>query len=206
MEQDLSILIADLSGYTALTETHGAMTAADLVDLFNGIVKESLIGDSYLHQAIGDEVLIISSDPNHLAMTATLLLNTTHNKAGFLQVHGGLHLGRLLKRNDNFFGPSINLTSRIASKAAAGTILSSDVFLNSLSEKHRANFTYKGKLSFKNVSEEVELHELVCNHERKFFIDPVCRMLVDDSAILHPDDSNIFFCSVECRNTFLTRV
>jgi hypothetical protein len=30
MEQNITILIANLSGYTALTETHGSVVAADL--------------------------------------------------------------------------------------------------------------------------------------------------------------------------------
>ena len=34
MEQNTAILIADLSGYTALTEAHGASTAANTIDKF----------------------------------------------------------------------------------------------------------------------------------------------------------------------------
>ena len=34
MEQEIAILIADLSGYTALTEAHGAFSVADLVDKY----------------------------------------------------------------------------------------------------------------------------------------------------------------------------
>jgi len=45
MEQDIAILIADLSGYTALTETHGASSAADLVDKYVEIVNNSLAGE-----------------------------------------------------------------------------------------------------------------------------------------------------------------
>ncbi len=30
MERNVAILMADLSGYTALTETHGSVSAADL--------------------------------------------------------------------------------------------------------------------------------------------------------------------------------
>ena len=59
MEKNLAILIADLSGYTALTEAHGAMSAADLIDTFLKMVDESLVGDSHLHQRRGDEVMII---------------------------------------------------------------------------------------------------------------------------------------------------
>jgi hypothetical protein len=42
MEQDISILIGDLSGY-ALTETHGSFSAADLIDKYIGIVNDALV-------------------------------------------------------------------------------------------------------------------------------------------------------------------
>jgi class 3 adenylate cyclase len=34
MEEDIAILMADLSGYTALTETHGPHGAADIVEKY----------------------------------------------------------------------------------------------------------------------------------------------------------------------------
>ncbi|HRF16542.1 MAG TPA: hypothetical protein PK977_00190 [Chitinophagaceae bacterium] len=48
MEQKIAILMADLSGYTALTEIHGASSAADLVDKYVEIVEKCLVGDSQL--------------------------------------------------------------------------------------------------------------------------------------------------------------
>src|SRR2546423_11328103 len=104
MEQYTAILIADLSGYTALTETHGASTAADMVDKYVQIINDSLIGDSFLHQSIGDEVLIVSSSPDHLLSTTKRLMQNLSNENNFLQVHGGLHYGKLLIRNNSHFG------------------------------------------------------------------------------------------------------
>lgn len=205
MEQELSILIADLSGYTALTEAHGSETAADLIDEYLSHVDESLVGDCYLHERVGDEVMIISASADNLAATAALLLNNICEKAHFLQLHGGLHTGTLLKRNNSFFGSSLNLASRIASKAAPGTFLCSDVFLNALSEKYKPSFTPKGRHSFKNVKDEIDLFEFLSQGEEKFFIDPVCRMMVKDTGIPHPTNSEVFFCSVECLNAYLTR-
>ena len=57
----MAILIADLSGYTALTETHGASAAADIIDKYVEMVKDSLVGDSHFHERAGDEVMIVSS-------------------------------------------------------------------------------------------------------------------------------------------------
>ena len=43
MEENLAILMADLSGYTALTETHGAVSAANLIDRYVEIVEKCLV-------------------------------------------------------------------------------------------------------------------------------------------------------------------
>ncbi|HWR32338.1 MAG TPA: hypothetical protein VN451_02335 [Chitinophagaceae bacterium] len=59
MEEDIAILMADLSGYTALTETHGPHGAADMVEKYISIVRDCLVGDSHLHGVLGDEIIII---------------------------------------------------------------------------------------------------------------------------------------------------
>ena len=76
MEQNIAILIADLSGYTALTETHGASSAADLIDKYIEIVSNSLVGESHLHERVGDEVMIVSDSPDHLHSTALAYCKT----------------------------------------------------------------------------------------------------------------------------------
>ena len=123
MEKNMAILMADLSGYTALTETHGFFAAADLIDKYIGIVETGLVGDCKLHERTGDEIMIVSNSPDFLLATAVMIEMNTTNKENFLQVHGGLHYGNVLKRGNSYFGSAINLTSRIAAKANDRNIL-----------------------------------------------------------------------------------
>src|SRR6478672_10774878 len=117
MEENIAILMADLSGYTALTETHGAISAADLIDKYIQIVEDCLVGDSHLKERTGDQVMIVSASPDCLLSTAVTIMKNTSQEENFLQVHGGLHYGNVLKRNNSYFGSAINLTARIAAKA-----------------------------------------------------------------------------------------
>jgi adenylate cyclase len=200
MEKNIGILIADLSGYTALTETHGSVAAADLIDKYIGIVENCLVGDSKLHERTGDEIMIVSSSPDFLLATAIMISKKTSNEENFLQVHGGMHYGKVLKRANSYFGSALNLTSRIAAKANAGTYWCSDEFVNELSDKSVFTLTSKGYHLFKNISKEREVFEL-CNEDRKtFYIDPVCRMRILDpkNAIPHPNEGDRYFCSSEC--------
>jgi len=205
MEKDLAILIADLSGYTALTETHGALSAADLIEGFIEIVERSLVGNSRVCERKGDEVMITADSADMLLGTAYSILQHSTGKVNFLQVHGALHWGKILERNNHYFGHTINVTARIASKARAGTFWCSDQFINQVSKNLPFVLTPCGKHTFKNVSAEAELHELSVGGNDTFWIDPVCRMIIADKegSIPHPDSPSIFFCSEDCRKIYM---
>lgn len=207
MEQNIAILIADLSGYTALTETHGASSAADLIDKYIEIVNNSLVGESHLHERVGDEVMIVSDSPDHLLSTAVVLLQNVFTEYNFLQIHGALHYGKILKRNNSFFGSTINLASRIASHAKPGFFLCSADFLNAMTDKKSYSFTSIGKYNFKNVIEEKEVFEMTIDKPGSLYIDPVCRMLLtaQEKRISHPDQPDLFFCSENCLKIFMER-
>jgi adenylate cyclase len=204
MEENIAILMADLSGYTALTETHGSSDAADLVEKYITIVHNSLVGDSELHGVVGDEVIIISTSADHLIYTALLIIQNTSNEVNFLQVHGGLHFGKILKRNNNYFGTTINLASRITNKASPGTFWCSTEFVNALSDQTAFTFQSRGSHSFKNITEEKEVFELILDRPKDFYIDPVCRMLIGnkENAIQNEDAPDTFFCSANCLNIY----
>ncbi len=204
VQKDMAIMIADLSGYTALTETHGAHGAADLIDRFMEIIGTCLVGKCELKGRTGDEVLIVSSSPDDLIATAMMLIQQTSKENNFLQIHGGLHYGKVLIRNKDYFGTTINLTARIAAKAQPGCFWCSEEYKNAISNHLDISFQSKGKHSFKNLSEENEVHELVIEHEHVFYIDPVCRMVVceGETATPHPKEENTFFCSQHCLEAY----
>ena len=207
MEKNIAILMVDLSGYTALTETHGSVSAADLIDRYIGIVEHCLVGDSRLHERTGDEIMVVSDSPDFLLATALMIGKNTSNEENFLQVHGGLHYGKVLKRTNSYFGSAINLTSRIAARSNPGTYWCSDEYVNALSDKAVFSLTSKGNHVFKNISEEKEVFELCIEDRRPFYIDPVCRMLILDpqNAIQHPNENDQYFCSSDCLKIYISK-
>lgn len=204
MEKKLAILIADLSGYTALTEAHGAVTAADTIDKYMDIVLDSLMGNSTLHERIGDEVMIVSDSADDLIETAKMLIHNCSNENYFLQIHGGLHYGNVLKHKDHYFGSPVNITSSIAGTAVNGTFWCSASFIKALSGPSRFSFTSKGKYGFKNVAEDIEVFEINLDNPGAFYIDPVCRMILHhkEKAFPHPLNKDLFFCSSDCLNHY----
>ncbi len=200
IEKNIAILMADLSGYTALTETHGAYSAADLIDKYVGIVEKCLVGDCVLKERIGDEVMIVSESPDCLLATAKMIIKKTSTEDNFLQVHGGLHYGKVLQRNNSYFGTTINLASRITAKANPGTFWCSGEFINALADRSLFELRSQGMHNFKNIKGKLEVAELVNEHADSLLIDPVCRMLIlnKTTATKHPESEEIFFCSTDC--------
>ncbi|MEO5564947.1 MAG: adenylate/guanylate cyclase domain-containing protein [Chitinophagaceae bacterium] len=204
VEENVAILMADLIGYTALTETHGALSAADMIDKYVEIVENCLVGDSRLIERTGDEVMIVSTSPDFLLATAMMITKNTSKEENFLQVHGGLHYGKVLRRNNSYFGSAINITARITSKANPGTIWCSEEFINALANKDFLKLQSKGKHSFKNINEEIGIVELAHEFEESFYVDPVGRMLIlnKEIAIKHAVSEDIYFCSAGCRDIY----
>lgn len=207
MEANTAILIADLSGYTALTEMHGSIAAADLIDKYIEIVEKSLVGDCILHERMGDEIMVVSESPDSLVATALMIGKSVSNEENFLQVHGGLHYGKLLKRANSYFGSALNLTSRIAAKANPGTFWCSEEYVNALTDQFLVSLESKGSHFFKNISEGKALFELSIENRNSYYIDPICHMLILDvqNAFSHPHEANQYFCSSDCLEIYKRR-
>jgi adenylate cyclase len=206
MEQKRGILIADLSGYTAMTEAHGARSAAHLVKRFVDLINQSLVGNSLLVERTGDEVVIVSDNVEDLIRTALRLQAFTQSEIDFLAVHVGIHYGEILEEDNQFYGSTINLASRIAAHSAGGQILCSATALSSLNDNSSEHFKSLGFVKFKNVKQPVEVFEVAYQQDKteKVF-DPVCHMAVaPDSAagFIQHGGNTYFFCSLACQNSF----
>jgi class 3 adenylate cyclase/YHS domain-containing protein len=210
METDIAIMMADLSGYTAMTEVHGAHSAVSIIDKYLTIVKKSLVGSSHLHERVGDEVIIIASSAEDLAYTATFLFEHAHNENQFLPLHAGLHYGPIVKKDGDYFGTTINTASRITSVAEKGRMVCSADFINQLPEGHPYVVNGKGIHTFKNLMKPVELFEMSCCIEyltKKYVIDPVCHMLIKTPATAQQFEhhgESYYFCSENCLEMYKT--
>lgn len=200
--------MADLSGFTAMTEVHGAGMAAEMIKKYVGIVESSLKGESFMLERVGDQVVVISPNPDDLAYTATEIRKRTENEKNFLSIHAGLHYGEVLELEGHYYGSAMNLTARIAAKAKHGKILCSQDFIDALSDTESFQYKFHGNFQFKNVFETKAVIELLPGKARteKKFMCPVCHMQLDTAFIAtrHTvDDINYYFCSEDCRELFV---
>lgn len=71
MEREIAILMADLTGYTAMTDVHGGASAAKLVNKYMEIVEAARHGTTQVMQRIGDQVVMIAGDSGDLLETSS---------------------------------------------------------------------------------------------------------------------------------------
>jgi adenylate cyclase len=206
MEKKLAILMADLTGYTALTEVHGAAKAAFIIREYLNIVQRSMVGESHLVERVGDQVVLMSPKADDLAATALLMHRNATNISHFLAVHAGIHYGEILQLDGSYYGSAMNLTARLAAKAKGGNILASKAFVDALSNK--AMFPYRdyGKVQFKNIKEQIDVVELI--HELpavSLHFDPVCQMQLNSNDLFRSvrfGQQVSYFCSEDCLQIF----
>jgi adenylate cyclase len=180
MEKDLAILMADLSGYTAMTDAHGGASAARIVNKYMQLVGNALYGSSRIVQRIGDQVVVLADDADDMVITAQNLNSLTLEEHHFLSIHAGLHYGPIFFENDDLFGSTINVAARIMNLACRGQVLCSSQFKTRLTAP--AKFKSVGSYNLKNVMMEFELHELLQDQQSySLNIDPVCHMHIDVS-------------------------
>lgn len=203
-------LIADLSGYTALTEAHGSISAARIVKRYIEIVQECLPEESQLVEKIGDEVIIAGNDAADLIQVGLKLREKVEKEPNFPAVHIGIHAGCVLEQDGQFFGSAINIASRTAAHARAGQILCTEAAMELVADKSSISYQPLGEIYFKNVAGPISIFEIDGGHSAPNVnvTDPVCRMqLKPDTAPgrLYYRGQNYFFCSFECARVFAGR-
>jgi adenylate cyclase len=116
----VAIAFADLAGYTRLTEEAGELEAVDAVERFVMAVENSLPDDARVIKTIGDEVMIVGSEPAALIEWAVGFQGLEAERT---LARIAVHYGNALYRDGDYYGRDVNIASRVAARAAGGDVL-----------------------------------------------------------------------------------
>ena len=116
----VAIAFADLAGYTRLTEEQGELEAVDAVERFVEGVEGSLPHEARVIKTIGDEVMIVGPDPAALTNWAVEFQRPDPDRP---LSRIGIHYGRALYRDGDYYGRDVNIASRVGARAGAGEVL-----------------------------------------------------------------------------------
>jgi adenylate cyclase len=116
----VAVAFADLVGFVRFTEEAGELEALDLIERFVDAVETSLPGDARVVKNIGDGVMIVGNDPVSLTDWA---IGFQSGFAKRSRPRIGIHYGLTTYRDGDYYGQSVNLASRVVSRAHAGEVL-----------------------------------------------------------------------------------
>ena len=146
----VTIVFADLAGYTRFTEEAGEEEALTTVERFIDAVTETLPEDARVIKTIGDEVMVVGSDPAALTDWAV----------GFQRLWDerptpriGIHTGVALYRDGDYFGRDVNLAARVVARARGGEVLVSDSVMDEIRDDDHLDFENIGQVKLKGFDQ-----------------------------------------------------
>ncbi|MFI5396009.1 MAG: YHS domain-containing protein [Candidatus Binatia bacterium] len=206
-EVEIVFIIADLCGYSALTEAHGSLGAATAAMRYAEIAHSVLQPGTRFVERVGDEVLIAAEDASAAVRTALALRQAVEREPLFPTLRTGLHAGSVVEQAGSYFGSALNITARVAAHARGGQILCTDRVRTSASSCGSIAYEALGPVTFKNIVNPALLFEVVSSRHsaESAVLDPVCRMQVRPGtapARLPYAGATYHFCSFDCAKTF----
>jgi len=118
---------ADLSGFTALTQTLTPAELSAMLSEFGATVSDVVHADGgRVVKFLGDAVMWVSPKPERLAKAALDLVDHPRAREAGLQVRAGLGYGPILTQGGDYFGNAVNLAARLVAAAAPGQILAAE--------------------------------------------------------------------------------
>jgi adenylate cyclase len=152
-----AIAFLDLTGYTALTEEHGDEAGAELADRLAALVNEA--AQPHGGQPVkwlGDGVMFHFAEPAGAVLTALDLVEQTPATVD-VRARVGVNAGRVVFRDGDYFGRTVNVAARIADYARPGEVLVSDEVKERWSGD-RVRFDPIGPVALKGLREELVLY------------------------------------------------
>src|SRR2546423_12994546 len=119
---EATFCFVDIAGYTALTDMHGEVAAADLVDDFSELIRKSIEPLGQFQSLTGDCAFLVFPDPIVARDALSVLYESIADRRDFPIVRAGLHHGAALFRGNRHFGSTVNLAARVAARATGGQI------------------------------------------------------------------------------------
>ena len=183
MTSERTIAFVDLAGFTALTDVHGDHAAVDLIDDFTRMTTEATTAvGAKLVKTIGDAVMISAPTPECGLDVVRRVFHAAYDRKGFPEPRAGLHHGPVVERAGDYFGATVNLAARVASRAGSGQALITGTILDA-AVAAEVDAVPLGAHQLRNVLDPVELWALeLCSNDVDLSVDPVCRMRLSCQA------------------------
>ena len=151
----VAIAFADLAGYARLTVEQGDEAAVSTVERFVEAVGKTLPVDARVIKTLGDEVMVVGSDPAALSIWAVELQEGIGPDDPPPRI--GIHYGEALYRDGDYFGREVNQAARVVARAGGGEVLVTRPVVELADGVDGLQFDRIGEVRLKGFSDTTEL-------------------------------------------------
>lgn len=156
--KNATVLFADVVGYTRMMEANET-DALSKLNIFKEKLEETIADTSGdIIQYYGDAALVTFDTPIEAMVCAKHLQKKV--KALNVPLRLGLHIGEVVYKNNNVFGDTVNVASRLESMGVPGSILFSEKVKNAVDGFQGFQFADLGTFSLKNVKQPLKVYAL----------------------------------------------
>lgn len=166
--RSLSVLFADICGSTRLYEKLGDTEALRAVErCLHRMVRAAEAAKGRIIKTVGDQLMVTFETAEAAAQAAgeiQLRVDALPPVSGVsLAIRIGFHHGEVIEENNDVFGDTVNLSSRLADLAKAGQVLTTAATVELLSAELRDKTRAIEALSIAGKDDAVEVFEVLWN-------------------------------------------
>lgn len=132
----LAIGFVDLVGYTAASQEMTLEEVSELVRRFEALAFDTVAQEAgRVVKTIGDEVMFVAPDAASVARIARRLTDRSTDDELLPFARAGLAYGLVVTRDGDYFGPVVNLASRLVEIARPASVVVSDEVHDELADE-----------------------------------------------------------------------
>lgn len=157
---EVSVCFADLVGFTRLGERSELEKIGTVAKLLESVAIEVTNPEVRLVKTIGDAAMLVSEDGAAL-FDAAIRFIEVGNEAGedLPALRVGVARGEAIKQVGDWFGPPVNLASRITEVARPDSVLANKKAVEAAGEEH-FRYSWVGQHKFKGLDRPVKLYRV----------------------------------------------
>lgn len=197
-----TVAFVDLAGFSAISDVYGDAAALDVLEIFEGMIRDALRGHDPPIKWIGDEVMLSFPGPDAALQALGNLLQACRKEPRLPLTRAGLNHGRVIRRASDLFGSTINVAARITALASPGQLLATKPIAGAAAASGIL-VRDLGPVSLRSVAGEVPLYEIeLAPSADPAWIDPVCKMIAPYSSYQRAAPEGPWFCSPLCEAAY----
>jgi class 3 adenylate cyclase/YHS domain-containing protein len=203
----VAIVFVDLSSFTPLTQAMGEVHAAEVLARFSALVRAAVRPrHGHIVKQLGDAFMLAFTDAEEALRCALEIERRAASESHFPACRLGVSCGRVLYRDGDYIGTTVNVAARLVAAAERHQTLVSPDVRSAVGPAPDIEFQSLGRRQLKGL-DELELFAArypgVRTHQ---VVDPVCGMVLHagHAVVRRPHGAGeVRFCSEGCLERFV---